>query len=115
MEEEIEFVAQKISHLINNGVDINKIKLTNIGNDYINLVTKIFNFYNLKINKFNNIPIISTIIGKTFFDNLNSVESAIKSIEKYNDTETYLYGGSMLKDLGDLSHQYLGQFHFPNN
>jgi hypothetical protein len=32
----------------------------------------------------------------------------------YNDTETYLYGGSMLKDLGDLSTQYLGQFHFPN-
>jgi len=32
----------------------------------------------------------------------------------YNDTETYLYGGSMLKDLGDLSSQYLGQFHLPN-
>ena len=32
----------------------------------------------------------------------------------YNDTETYLYGGSMLKDLGDLSPQYIGQFHFPN-
>jgi hypothetical protein len=34
---------------------------------------------------------------------------------KYNDTETYLYGGSMLKDLGDLSTQYLGQFHFPDS
>ena len=33
---------------------------------------------------------------------------------KYNDTETYIYGGSTLKDLGDLSSQYLGQFHFPN-
>lgn len=31
----------------------------------------------------------------------------------YNDTETYLYGGSMLKDLGDLSYQYLGRFAFP--
>ena len=31
----------------------------------------------------------------------------------YNDTETYLYGGSMLKDLGDLSSQYLGRFTFP--
>ena len=31
----------------------------------------------------------------------------------YNDTETYLYGGSMLKDLGDLSYQYLGRFVFP--
>lgn len=31
----------------------------------------------------------------------------------YNDTETYIYGGSMLKDLGDLSPQYLGRFVFP--
>lgn len=31
----------------------------------------------------------------------------------YNDTETYVYGGSMLKDLGDLSPQYLGAFRFP--
>ena len=34
---------------------------------------------------------------------------------KYNDTETYVYGGSLIKDLGDLSTQYLGQFHFPNS
>ena len=89
MEEEIEYVARKISELINSGVDINNIKLTNVSNDYINLINKIFNFYNLKINKFNNISIISTIIGKTFFENLNSVEEAINSIEHYNTTDTY--------------------------
>ena len=89
MEEEIEYVAYKISELINNGVDISNIKLTNISNDYINLLTKIFNFYNLKINKFNNIPIISTIIGKTFYNNLTSIDSAIESIEQYNTTDTY--------------------------
>ena len=32
---------------------------------------------------------------------------------RYNDTETYIYGGSQLKDLGDLSSQYLGLFAFP--
>ena len=32
---------------------------------------------------------------------------------KYNDTETYIYGGSKLKDLGDLSSKYLGKFQFP--
>ena len=89
MEEEIEFIARKISELINNGVDINNIKLTNVSNDYINPLTKIFNFYNLKIDKFNNIPIISTVIGKTFYENLSSVESAIEAIEKYNTTDTY--------------------------
>ena len=32
---------------------------------------------------------------------------------KYNDTETYVYGASQIKDLGDLSSQYLGLFSFP--
>ena len=89
IEEEIEYVARKISELINSGVDISNIKLTNISNDYINPLTKIFNFYNLKINKFNNIPIISNVIGKTFIDNLSSIETALESIEKYSDTDTY--------------------------
>ena len=89
VEDEVEYVARKISELINNGVDINNIKLANISNDYINIVTKIFSFYNLKIDKFNNISIMSTVIGKTFFENLNSVESAIEAIEKYNTTDTY--------------------------
>lgn len=32
---------------------------------------------------------------------------------EFTDTETYIYGGSTLKDLGDLSPQYLGAFKFP--
>ena len=32
---------------------------------------------------------------------------------QYNDTETYVYGASQIKDLGDLSSQYLGLFLFP--
>ena len=90
MEEEIEFVARKISELINSGIDVNKIKLTNVSNDYINMLSKIFNFYNLKIDKFNNIPIISTVIGKTFYENLdNGVAEALNSIDKYNTTDTF--------------------------
>ncbi len=90
IEEEIEFVAKKISSLINNGVEINKIKLTNISNDYINMINKIFDFYNLKINKFNQIPIISSLIGSIFYKNLDKgIEEAIKSIDDYNTTITY--------------------------
>lgn len=90
LEEEVEFVARSISNLINKGVEIDKIKLTNVSNDYINIITKIFNFYNLKINKFNDIPIISTIIGKTFYNDLNqNIEEALNSIEQYKDTNTY--------------------------
>ena len=100
VEEEIEFVAIEISKLINSGVDINKIKLTNISNDYINLITKVFNFYNLKIDKFNNIPIISTVIGKTFYNNIESIEKAVLSIEEYNDTDIY-------NKIIDISNKYV--------
>ncbi len=89
-EEEVDFVAHEISHLINDGVDINNIKLTNVTSDYINTINKIFNFYNLKIDKFNNIPIISNIVGKTFYDNLdNGIQFALSKIESYNTTDTY--------------------------
>jgi len=90
IEDEIEFIAKSISELINNGVDISQIKLTNVSNDYINQINKIFDFYNLKVNKFNNIPIISTIIGNTFYNNLeDGIVKALESIEDYNTTDTY--------------------------
>lgn len=101
LEEEVEFVVRYISNLINEGIPINKIKLTNVNNDYINIITKIFSFYNLKINKFNDIPIISTIVGKTFFNNLNqSIENAIKSIEQYKDTNIY-------NEIVDICNKYI--------
>ena len=88
--EEIDYVARSISKLINDGVSINKIKLCNVSNDNLNLVKRIFSLYNLKINKSINIPIISTKIGKLFFDNLNNgIEEAIESISDYSNTDIY--------------------------
>lgn len=100
IEEEIEFVAKSISELINNGIEIEKIKLANVTNDYINIINKIFNFYDLKIDKFNNIPIISTIIGKTFYNNLNSINDAIDSIKEYENTDIY-------KKIIDICNKYI--------
>lgn len=89
IKDEIRFVAYKISCLIDNNIDINKIKLTNVNKEYINLINEVFSFYNLKIDKYNTSPLYSTVIGKTFYDNLSSVEEAIKSIEMYRNKETY--------------------------
>ena len=49
-EEEIAFVASKICSLIKDGVDINKIKLANVGQDYIFTIKKIFKLFNVPIN-----------------------------------------------------------------
>ena len=46
--EEIEYVAKEISKLINSGVDISSIKLTNVSSDYINIIT-IFNTISLRV------------------------------------------------------------------
>ena len=90
IEEEVEFVARNISYLINNGVDVNNIKLTNLSDDYINIVNKIFNFYNLKIDKFHKISIISTVIGNKFYINLDKgIKEAIESISCYDTTDIY--------------------------
>ena len=85
IEDEVTFVAKEISKLISNGVSIDNIKLTNIGDDYINIINRIFSFYNLKINKYIKSPIISNIVGRTFYDNNFDIES----IEDYSDTDTY--------------------------
>ena len=89
IEAEVEYVARSISKLISDGVNINNIKLANIGEDYINIIDKIFKFYNLKIGEHNNIPIISNIVGKTFYDNLTDINSGLNSISEYSNTETY--------------------------
>ena len=50
MEEEVNFVCLKIIELINNGIDINNIYLSNVSSDYFYIIRKLFNYYNIPIN-----------------------------------------------------------------
>ena len=126
--EEIDYIARSISKLINDGISIDKIKLCNLSNDNINIVKRIFDLYNLKINKNINIPIISTKIGKAFYSNLSSgVEKAIDYIDEYKGTDIYNQiinicnkyvwcCDEVLNKLikYDLEHTYIKQEHFTN-
>ena len=126
--EEIDYIARSISKLISDGVSIDKIKLCNLSNDNINLVKRIFDLYNLKINKNINIPIISTKIGKDFYSNLSSgVEQAIDCIDGYKGTDIYNQIISICNKYVwcrdevlnklikyDLEHTYIKQEHFTN-
>ena len=53
MDEEVDYVAYKICELIDNGIDINNIKLTNVSSDYYNTIDRIFKMYNIPINIIN--------------------------------------------------------------
>jgi hypothetical protein len=49
------------------------------------------------------------------FAKANTSKTLKASQASFIDTETYIYGGSFLKDLGDLSPQYMGKFNFPKS
>ena len=50
LEEEVNYVCLEILKLLDKGVDINKIYLTNISNDYFYTINKLFSYYNIPIN-----------------------------------------------------------------
>lgn len=81
LEEEINEVCLKILELINNGVDINKIYLTNISNDYYYTINKLFKYYNIPINLDMNNSIYGTKIVKDYLENKTlDIEDKNKSL-----------------------------------
>jgi len=84
-EEEINYVCKSICKLVNNGVNINDIKICNVNEDYYNDLQRIFNFYNIPISIPSNNTLYSNKITKTFLDNYNMGENyAIDTIENKN-------------------------------
>ena len=97
IDDEIEYVANKIIDLINEGIDINNIKICNINDDYIIPIKRIFNLYNIPVDIDNDNSIYNTLIIKDFLDyyKSNPVETCLDYIkEKYDltdDNNNYIY------------------------
>lgn len=90
MDNEVEYVAYKISELYNEGISLNKIKLTNVSDDYVNTINRVFSFYNLKADLKGKTSLYSTYIYKKFIENLDSTyEVSLESIDEYKDTQVY--------------------------
>ena len=84
IEDEIEFVASKIIDLINSGISIDKIKLANVNNDYVDIVRDIFKKFNLHINNLKCGSIYETNIIKYFLNNISSDNVLDDISNKYN-------------------------------
>ena len=85
LDKEIEYVAYSICELIDSGVDINKIKISNIDEEYINPIKRIFKSYNIPINIPNDSYIIGTKIGKDFINNIKpNINDTIDLLDKEN-------------------------------
>lgn len=100
IDEEVEYVAYKISDLIYNGVDINNIKITNIDDEYINPISRIFNYYNLKCDCNKKKCLYSTEVSKLFLNNItNDKDISLNNISKFKDNEEYIMILNILNEL----------------
>ena len=61
LDDEIIFVLSSINKLINDGIDINKIKLINVNDDYIFKLKTLSNLFGIRINFKNNSTLFETI------------------------------------------------------
>lgn len=87
IEEEIEYVANKICELLENNIDINKIKLV-MPSEYNSYIGRIFKLYNIPIN-LNKTSIYNTYIGSYFIDNMES--DINNTLLKLEDTDINIY------------------------
>ena len=87
MEQEINFVCKKICELINKGININKIKLVGVTNDYYNDLERIFSFYNIPIKIDNEDSLYSNVITQKFLKNYNSDMAKNIEILKYENKD----------------------------
>ena len=89
IKDEIYFVLSKIIDLLNNGVDINNIKLCNVTSEYENDIKRMFKMFNISLNIKDNKSIKSSLIAKDFIDILenNNIDETLDFItNKYDMT-----------------------------
>lgn len=83
--EEVEYVAKSILSLVDQGIPLDRIKLTNINSDYYDITRRIFSMYNLKTS-FKDNCLISTNIANLFLKSTLSFEDAIENLsQKYKN------------------------------
>ena len=94
MEEEVTFIASYICKLINEGININNIKLANVKEGYHYTINKVFKMFNIPVELPSNTTIDGTALVKIFKDNYNSnIEETLnivkENIKNEKDEEIY--------------------------
>ena len=103
LEEEVNHVCLNIIDLLNKGVDINKIYLTNISNDYYYTIKKLFSYYKIPINLDMKYSIYGT---KVVSDYLKTKEIDLKDISKNQINRKLISILSKLSSLDENTKEY---------
>ncbi len=87
LEDEVSFVAEEISNLINNGVDMNKIYIANYSDEYYFTMNYIFSKYHLPFFVKSNDTLANSAIGNYFLNHLDLKKDKIIDDlkKKFND------------------------------
>jgi len=88
LEEEVNFICIEILKLLKK-IDINKIFLINISEEYETSIKRMFDFYNIPINLDNKKNIYGTISVQKFLDELKNTKSIELALEKIEKDEIY--------------------------
>lgn len=90
IEQEVEFIFNKISELLNQGISIQKIKVTNVTTEYIQILKRMSKFYDLNINNLEKNSIYATVITNKLLcliDNNSSKEEIIEFINSITNID----------------------------
>lgn len=93
IEEEMEYLFNEISLLLNKNIDINHIYLMNVNSEYYPYLKRFSSYYNIPIELKNEDSIIGTTIGKKFIALLNSChsfEEISMGLESYKENKLYI-------------------------
>ena len=122
MEEEINYVCLKIIELIKQGININKIFLSNVSNEYLYTIEKLFNYYHIPINLDFKESIYTTKVVKDFLqtrkidlnnkDKITINKKLINSLNSISDLEEDEYTEVIFID--KLKNSYLNPKKYNN-
>ena len=88
IENEVLFVANKITELLKNNISIENIYLTNLNDEYKKLIRKIFPMYNIPYTLKNDSSIFGTFISNKFFENYNEdLSVTLDTLKDYINNE----------------------------
>jgi len=103
LEDEINYVCIKIRKLLEQGIDINKIYLTNVTEEYLYTIRKLFSYYQIPIN----IDMKYSIYGtKVVQDYLNTKQIDLDNRDNYSIHKKLINVVNSLQELNDESSEY---------
>ena len=116
IEEEIDYVFNKIGDLITNGIDINSIKILNYSDRYSNIINKLSKFYNIPVSDIG-YSVYSTMIGIDFLDKLKTSKSfndAYRFISNKYASESDQSINGIFLNICNTYNKYLDKYSFKN-